>query len=50
MRHHLAMLAITSRYGCWSVCSCKWESGDYTTGTGAHIAFGMHLVEVARMR
>lgn len=42
MKHHL-MLCRTGRHGCWSTCSCGWQSPVYTTVTGAHIAFGIHL-------
>lgn len=37
----------SSRFGAWCRCSCgRWESGLYTTVTGAHLAFGRHLLRV----
>lgn len=32
-----------SAYGCWTECSCGWESPRYRTVVGAHLAFGQHL-------
>lgn len=43
MKHH-PTLCSTGRHGCWSYCSCGWESGTYRTVIGAHLAFGQHLV------
>jgi hypothetical protein len=36
----------TFRRAFWSTCTCGWTSEKhYTTVTGAHYAFGTHLVE-----
>lgn len=50
LRHHPTLYS-TARYGCWSACSCGWLSshstpGGFRTVVGAHLAFGVHLVEV----
>jgi hypothetical protein len=47
MKHHLT-LYWTRRHGCWSGCACAWKSGTYTTTTGAHLAFGRHLVKASK--
>jgi hypothetical protein len=45
MSHH-PYLYWTARYGCWCHCACgQWKSGIYTTVTGAHLAFGRHLIK-----
>lgn len=48
MSHHPQLYA-TRRNGCWSTCSCGWHSVIlYTSVTGAHIAFGQHLVRLVQ--
>lgn len=42
-KHH-PTLCSTGRHGCWAYCSCGWSSKTYGTTTGAHLAFGRHLV------
>ncbi|GGM53470.1 hypothetical protein ACFFX1_54875 [Dactylosporangium sucinum] len=47
-RHHPELYR-AGRFGCWSACHCGWRSRwSYTTITGAHLAFGGHLLAVAR--
>lgn len=46
-RHHPGLYA-AGRNGCWSCCSCGWASRLYTTVSGAHLAFGQHLIEASR--
>jgi hypothetical protein len=48
--NHHPLLTSTGRHGCWCVCSCGWRSRDYTTVSGAHYAFGRHLLEVTPCR
>jgi hypothetical protein len=44
---HEPCLYATTRYGCWCHCTCgQWRSRTYTTVTGAHIAFGTHLLDI----
>lgn len=44
MKHELFMLT-ASRRGCYAVCSCGWRCEvPYTTVSGAHLAFGQHLL------
>jgi hypothetical protein len=43
VNHHPYLYA--SRFGCWCHCACgTWKSRLYTTVTGAHYAFGQHLL------
>lgn len=44
MRHHPTLLS-TGSHGCWSTCSCGWNSALWTTTTGAHLEFGRHMVD-----
>lgn len=44
MRHD-PTLCRTGRHGCWATCTCGWESGLFTTVSGAHQAFGEHLLD-----
>lgn len=46
VKHH-PTLCRTGRHGCWAHCVCGWQSRRYTTVTGAHLAFGHHLVHPA---
>jgi hypothetical protein len=43
-------LMSAGRHGCWAACSCGWSSGTYGTTTGAHLAFGRHLVSAEHLR
>lgn len=46
---HHPELYRAGRFGCWSACHCGWRSRwSYTTVTGAHLAFGEHLLAVTR--
>lgn len=45
MGKHEPQLCASARCGCWAICACGWRSRLYTTVTGAHIAFGAHLVD-----
>jgi len=46
--NHHPFLAGCRRLGWWSVCRCGWKSRwSYTTVSGAHLAFGTHLLESA---
>lgn len=45
MKHHPG-LYWAGRHGSWSRCSCGWASQYvYTRVTGAHYAFGQHLLD-----
>lgn len=46
MKHH-PILYRAGRHGCWSECTCgAWASMYvYTRVTGAHYAFGQHLID-----
>lgn len=47
-RHH-PELYHARQLGAWVWCCCGWRSRwSYTTVTGAHLAFGEHLLEAAR--
>lgn len=45
MKHH-PILYRAGRHGCWAECTCgQWHTKYvYTTVTGAHYAFGWHLI------
>jgi hypothetical protein len=45
---HHPELYRAAQLGAWAWCRCGWRSHwSYTTVTGAHLAFGEHLLEVA---
>lgn len=47
MKHH-PQIYKTGRHGCWCCCLCGWRSRLWTTGTGAHLEFGEHLLAEVR--
>jgi hypothetical protein len=48
MTHHPAIYR-ARRYGTWGQCACGWISAHtYTTVTGAHLAFGQHLLDTRK--
>jgi hypothetical protein len=43
VKHHFR--AMRARGSAWGDCSCGWQSGQFTTVSGAHYAFGEHLLD-----
>ncbi|MCW2899962.1 MAG: hypothetical protein JWO67_2227 [Streptosporangiaceae bacterium] len=44
IKHHPNLMS-AGRHGSWCSCPCGWSSGTYGTTTGAHLAFGRHLLD-----
>jgi hypothetical protein len=48
-RHHEPAPYSTRRYGCWATCTCgRWQSRAWTTVSGAHLEYGLHLLRENR--